>query len=94
MAYKMKNCPLCGNYGRTDEHHIYPQAYFNGDGPTINLCHNCHQGGVEQIMPRKSLTPSEYRKIFIKYVEIQCLIHKTDKMKALKLAFGNFQTEE
>lgn len=88
MSYEWKDCPLCGNYGRTDEHHIYPQAYFGGDGPTINICHDCHQGGIEQIMPRKRLTTAEYKQIFTRFVEIQTIIYKTDKSKVLKLAFG------
>lgn len=88
MAYVMKNCPLCGQYGRTDQHHLYPQCYFKGDGPTVNICHNCHQGGIEQIMPTMCVKKEVYDLIFIKYAEIQCAIYKTDLKAVLRRTFG------
>lgn len=86
MSYEWKHCPTCGNYGRTDEHHIYPQNYFNGDGPTINICHDCHQGGIEQLMPKKRLTKGEYEEIFIHFVKLQSVIYKVNVSQVLKEA--------
>lgn len=90
MSYEWKHCPTCGNYGRTDEHHLYPQIHFDGAGPTINICEDCHQRGVEQIMPprEKRLTKKEYRQIFRCFVEIQSVIYKINQQRVLKLAFG------
>lgn len=78
MSYKYDNCPLCTRNTRLDEHHIYPQRFFNGSGPTIHICHNCHQGGVEQIMPRKKLSKRDYRRIFKGFVKIKAKYHNID----------------
>jgi len=35
---------------RRSTHHIYPQRWFKGQGPTIDLCQDCHQN-LERIIP-------------------------------------------
>jgi hypothetical protein len=86
MSYEWKHCPTCGNYGRTDKHHIYPQCYFNGKGPTINICHDCHQGGIEQLMPDKRLTKDDYKELFICFIELQAVIYKINIDQVVKEA--------
>jgi len=90
MSYEWKHCPTCGNYGRTNKHHIYPQCHFNGKGYTINICENCHQFGIEKIMPPREicLTKKEYREIWKHFIEIQSLIYKINPDRVLKETFG------
>jgi hypothetical protein len=47
-------CYICGNPNISDNHHIWMQAAGGQEGPTVDLCPNCHSGIHREAVSRIS----------------------------------------
>jgi hypothetical protein len=68
--YESEHCPACNEryrihnpHKRRTTHHIWPQHFFKGEGPTIYLCQDCHTELHREIPTGVMLEPSEYQAI-------------------------------
>lgn len=67
---EIARCPACGTpyillhpHRRRTTHHIWPQKFYGGQGPKIDLCMDCHCELHREIPRLVMLEPSEYQEI-------------------------------
>ena len=68
----MKRCFLCGRYGPTERHHVFPGPFRQKSeryGCVVDLCHNCHNEpplGVHHNRKRANILKQRYQRIVMK----------------------------
>lgn len=55
-------CPKCLQAKPRSVHHILPQRYYKGVGPTLDLCRRCHDE-LEKLIPFEEKSKSFYYRV-------------------------------
>jgi len=69
LKYKPRTCPLCGNAGQIQGHHLYKFAIFEereGFDEIVWLCSECHAELEELIRERENAILRQYPKLYTK----------------------------